>query len=198
MAALRTALWLAIVGALIAAGANHGWSQVVPRVTTPVVPHVTIPTPMPQIQIPQPQIQIPTPPPRFEAPVARPAQPLPQAAPPAAAARPRAIVRARLARAVSVAGNSRCDITASLQERCRRGQSCKLSCLPSLCPQLGGQTFCEFALDCAVEFVGRVVMDDPVCKTRTEVKLITAPGGGRSYLVTVPVGYECEPPECAR
>ncbi len=197
MAALRTALWLAVAGALIACGANHGWCQAVPHVTTPVVPHVTIPTPMPPIQMPQPPIQMPLPP-RLEVPQARPAQPLPQAAAPALQARPRSIVRASLARAVSVAGNSRCDITSRLQERCRRGQSCKLSCLPGLCPQLGGQQFCEFLLNCAVEFVARVVMNDPVCKARTSVRVVAAPGGRHYHLLTVPIGYDCDPPECAR
>jgi hypothetical protein len=121
----------------------------------------------------------------------------PPATPPAIApARP--IRRASLVKALSVAGNRECDITATLQQRCRAGQSCKLSCSPSHCPQLGGQTFCEFFVNCAVEFVARAVMDDPVCKARTEVRLVNAPGGGRYHLVKVPVGYDCDPPQCVQ
>jgi hypothetical protein len=135
-----------------------------------------------------------------------PARPLPPtpgvAAPPAAVAAPPAIAparpirRASLVKALSVAGNRECDITATLQQRCRAGQSCKLSCSPSHCPQLGGQTFCEFFVNCAVEFVARAVVDDPVCKARTEVRLVNAPGGGRYHLIKVPVGYDCDPPQC--
>ena len=126
------------------------------------------------------------------------------AAPPAAVATPPAVAparpirRASLVKALSVAGNRECDITATLQQRCRAGQSCKLSCSPSHCPQLGGQTFCEFFVNCAVEFVARAVMDDPVCKARTEVRLVNAPGGGRYHLIKVPVGYDCDPPQCVQ
>jgi hypothetical protein len=129
-------------------------------------------------------------------------QPRPSlAAPPAAApARPRAVVRARLVKALSVAPQRKleCDITERLRARCPSGQSCKLSCSPSLCPGLGGQEFCEFFLNCAVEFVARAVLDDPVCKARSQVRVVAAPGGGHYHLVTVPVGYDCEPPQCVQ
>lgn len=197
MAMRRAALWVGIAGATIVAGAGTAWSQVKLAPAPTPVPRVT-PTPLPAL----PKLNT-TPAPALP----KPAQPLPQAtpgvaAPPAAAAaRPapgRAIRRASLVKALSVAGNRECDITASLQQRCRAGQSCKLSCSPSLCPQLGGQTFCEFFLNCAVEFVARVVMDDPVCKARAQVRLVNAPGGGRYHLITVPVGYDCDPPQCVQ
>jgi hypothetical protein len=135
-----------------------------------------------------------------------PARPLPQTpgvaaplpAPPPAAAPARPIRRASLVKALSVGGNRECDITAVLQQRCRAGQSCKLSCSPSHCPQLGGQTFCEFFVNCAVELVARVVVDDPVCKARTEVRVVRAPGGGRYHMIRVPVGYDCDPPQCVQ
>lgn len=192
MALSRTTLWIGIVCAVVLAGTGVAWSQFKAAPVPTPVPR-TLPTPLPSL----PNLSVT---PTMPAPI-RPlpqapgvAAPLPAAPPAAAPARP--LRRAGLVKALSVAGNRECDITAVLQQRCRAGQSCKLSCSPSHCPQLGGQTFCEFFLNCAVEFVARVVMDDPVCKARTEVRLVNAPGGGRYHLIKVPVGYDCDPPQC--
>jgi hypothetical protein len=159
------------------------------------MPRVT-PTPLPPLPKLNTTPALPVP----ARPLPQPSQPLPRATPgmaaPPAAARP--LQRAILVKALSVAGNRQCDITAPLQQRCNAGQSCKLTCSPGLCPQLGGQSFCEFFVRCAVEFVARVVMDDPVCKARTSVRVVNAPGGGHYHLVTVPVGFDCSPPECAQ
>jgi hypothetical protein len=194
LAATRVTLWVGVASAVMLAGAGIAQSQFKAAPAPTPVPRV-VPTPLPSL----PNLNT-TPAPSLP----KAAQPLPQspgvaaplaAAPPAAApARP--IRRASLVKALSVAGNRECDITATLQQRCRVGQSCKLSCSPSHCPQLGGQTFCEFFVNCAVEFVARVVMDDPVCKPRTEVHLVDGPGGGRYHLIKVPVGYDCDPPQC--
>jgi hypothetical protein len=197
-AATRVALWVGIASAVMLAGAGIAQSQfkAAPAPAPTPVPRV-VPTPLPPLPNLGTTPTVPTP-----------AQPLPQtprmAAPPPAATAPpaaapaRPIRRASLVKALSVAGNRECDITATLQQRCRVGQSCKLSCSPSHCPQLGGQTFCEFFVNCAVEFVARVVMDDPVCKPSTEVRLVDAPGGGRYHLIKVPVGYDCDPPQCVQ
>ena len=192
----RVALRLGIACAIVLAGTGVAWSQFKAAPTPTPVPRVQ-PTPLPSLPNLSTTPAMPAP-----------ARPLPQtpgvAAPPAAVAAPpvvapaRPIRRASLVKALSVAGNRECDITAVLQQRCRAGQSCKLSCSPSHCPQLGGQTFCEFFVNCAVEFVARVVMDDPVCKPRTEVRLMNAPGGGRYHLIRVPVGYDCDPPQCVQ
>jgi hypothetical protein len=194
MAALRVALWVGIACTAMLAGAGVAWPQFKAAPTPTPLPRV-LPTPLPALPNLNTTPTLPTP--------ARPlpqtpgvAAPLPAAPPAAAPARP--IRRASLVKALSVAGNRECDITQTLQQRCRAGQSCKLSCSPSHCPQLGGQTFCEFFANCAVEFVARVVMDDPVCKARTEVRLVNAPGGGRYHLIRVPVGYDCDPPQCVQ
>ena len=179
MAASRATLWIGIACAVVLAGTGVAWSQFKAAPTPTPVPRI-LPTPLPSL----PNLST------------SPTMPAPAATPPAIApARP--IRRASLVKALSVAGNRECDITATLQH-CRAGQSCKLSCSPSHCPQLGGQTFCEFFVNCAVEFVARAVMDDPVCKARTEVRLVNAPGGGRYHLVKVPVGYDCDPPQCVQ
>jgi hypothetical protein len=193
--ASRVALRLGIACAVALMSAGIALSQVKIAPTPAPVPHV-VPAPLPSVPNLGATPTVPTP-----------AQPMPQTpsvaappaaapAPPAAAAPARPIRRATLVKALSVAGNRECDITAVLQQRCRPGQSCKLSCSPSHCPQLGGQTFCEFFVNCAVEFAARVVMDDPVCKAKTEVRIVDAPGGGRYHLIRVPVGYDCDPPQC--
>ena len=199
MAALRLAIWLGI--ALLGAGVGPASSQLAPvRVPTPTpVPRV-IPTPLPPLQLHSPTL------PRLQTPaMPKPAQPLQQfrpgvAAPPAAAARPRSLGRAHLVKALSVAPKRKleCDITQRLRARCPSGQTCKLSCQPSLCPGFGGQELCEFFLNCAAELVARVVLDDPVCKARSRVRRVPAPGGGHYYRVTVPIGYDCEPPQCVQ
>ena len=193
MAASRATLWIGIACAVVLAGTGVAWSQFKAAPTPTPVPRI-LPTPLPSLPNLGTSPTLPAP-----------ARPLPLApgvvAPPAtppAIAPARPIRRASLVKALSVAGNRECDITATLQQRCRAGQSCKLSCSPSHCPQLGGQTFCEFFVNCAVEFVARAVMDDPVCKARTEVRLVNAPGGGRYHLVKVPVGYDCDPPQCVQ
>jgi hypothetical protein len=187
-------LWVGIGCAFVLAWTGVAWSQFKAAPAPTPVPRV-LPTPLPSLPnlgtsptMPAPARPLP--------PAPGVAAPLPAAPPAAPQARP--IRRASLVKALSVAGNRECDITATLQQRCRSGQSCKLSCSPSLCPQLGGQTFCEFFLNCAVEFVARVVMDDPVCKARTEVRLVDAPGGGRYHMIRVPVGYDCDPPQCVQ
>lgn len=199
MVALRLAMWLGIVVALFGANADPTWSQfALPRAPTPV-PRV-MPTPLPPLQLHQPSL------PKLQTPaMPQPAPSVQQfrpgvAVPPAAPSRPRSVVRARLVKALSVAPQRKmeCDITAKLRARCPSGQSCKLSCSPSLCPGFGGQEFCEFFLNCAVEFVARAVLDDPVCKARAQVRVVPAPGGGHYHLVTVPVGYDCEPPQCVQ
>jgi hypothetical protein len=193
MAASRATLWIGIACAVVLAGTSVAWSQFKAAPTPTPVPRI-LPTPLPSLPNLSTSPTMPAP-----------ARPLPLApgvvAPPAtppAVTPARPIRRASLVKALSVAGNRECDITATLQQRCRAGQSCKLSCSPSHCPQLGGQTFCEFFVNCAVEFVARAVMDDPVCKARTEVRLVNAPGGGRYHLIKVPVGYDCDPPQCVQ
>jgi hypothetical protein len=196
MVVLRLELWAGISCAVWLAGAGVAWPQfkAAPTPTPTPVPRV-VPTPLPALpnlgrtpSVPTPARPLPQPP--------GVAAPLP--APPPAVAPARPIRRASLVKALSVGGNRECDITAVLQQRCRAGQSCKLSCSPAHCPQLGGQTFCEFFVNCAVELAARVVMDDPVCKARTEVRLVTAPGGGRYHMIRVPVGYDCDPPQCVQ
>jgi hypothetical protein len=197
LALSRATLWVWIACAVVLAGTGVAWSQFKAAPTPTLVPRI-LPTPLPSLPNLSTSPTLPAP--------ARPLPPTPGvAAPPAAAAAAppaiapaRPIRRASLVKALSVAGNRECDITATLQQRCSAGQSCKLSCSPSHCPQLGGQTFCEFFVNCAVEFVARVVMDDPVCKARTEVRLVNAPGGGRYHLIRVPVGYDCDPPQCVQ
>jgi hypothetical protein len=91
-----------------------------------------------------------------------------------------------------------CNVTERVRASCPPGARCKLKCGSDLCPSLSGHETCEFLLECGSELVGRLVVDDPICKPRVETRLVRMPGGQILHLMTVPVGLDCDVPECVR